>query len=103
MAWLLRFSHNLPKVSKRYNLRRLGKRETNESSDGLKTPSRGGCVEAANPPHSARVRRPVKSFTGSWSGTGPGALWGRARPERTTPSCQTPSGFVTITHPHHPL
>src|SRR5215468_5976812 len=79
MAWLLRFSHNLPKVSKRYNLRRLGKRETNESSDELKTPSRGGCVEAANPPHSARVRRPVKSFTGSWSGTGPGALWKRGR------------------------
>jgi len=26
-----------------------------------------------------------------------------AHPERTTPSSQTPSGFVTITHPHHPL
>ena len=24
-------------------------------------------------------------------------------PERTTPSSQPPSGFVTITHPHHPL
>jgi len=25
------------------------------------------------------------------------------RPQRTTPSSQAPSGFVTITHPHHPL
>jgi hypothetical protein len=27
--------------------------------------------------------------------------WGY--PQRTTPSSQPPSGFVTITHPHHPL
>src|SRR5947209_2708329 len=25
------------------------------------------------------------------------------RPQHTTPSSQSPSGFVTITHPHHPL
>ena len=24
-------------------------------------------------------------------------------PRRTTPSCPPPLGFVTITHPHHPL
>src|SRR5438552_6953711 len=25
------------------------------------------------------------------------------RPQHTTPSSQSPSGFVTVTHPHHPL
>src|SRR5271156_2890048 len=29
--------------------------------------------------------------------------WGSERPQHTTPSSQSPSGFVTITHPHHPL
>src|SRR3954447_15197332 len=29
--------------------------------------------------------------------------WGSACPKQTTPSSQPPSGFVTITHPHHPL
>jgi Family of unknown function (DUF5372) len=29
------------------------------------------------------------------------AWWGH--PQRTTPSSRPPSGFVTITHPHHPL
>src|SRR5262249_38679679 len=29
--------------------------------------------------------------------------WGTAHPERTTPSPQSSSGCVTITHPHHPL
>ena len=29
--------------------------------------------------------------------------WGSGCPQRTTPSSQPPSGFVTITHPHHPL
>jgi hypothetical protein len=28
-------------------------------------------------------------------------MWGH--PQRTTPSSRPPSGFVTITHPHHPL
>jgi Family of unknown function (DUF5372) len=28
-------------------------------------------------------------------------MWGF--PQRTTPSSRPPSGFVTITHPHHPL
>jgi hypothetical protein len=32
-----------------------------------------------------------------------GARWASERPQRTTPSSQPPSGFVTITHPHHPL
>ena len=31
------------------------------------------------------------------------ARWGSECPPRTTPSSQPPSGFVTITHPHHPL
>src|SRR5436305_5778819 len=29
--------------------------------------------------------------------------WASGYPHRTTPSSQPPSGFVTITHPHHPL
>jgi hypothetical protein len=29
--------------------------------------------------------------------------WGSERPQHTTPSSQSPSGFVTVTHPHHPL
>jgi hypothetical protein len=29
--------------------------------------------------------------------------WGWGCPQRTTPPSQPPSGFVTITHPHHPL
>src|SRR4051812_3266785 len=31
------------------------------------------------------------------------ARWGSERPRHTTPSSQSPSGFVTITHPHPPL
>src|SRR3954451_16054158 len=31
------------------------------------------------------------------------ARWGSGSPQHTTPSSQPPSGFVTITHPHHPL
>src|SRR3954447_10742678 len=31
------------------------------------------------------------------------ARWGSACPKQTTPSSQPPLGFVTITHPHHPL
>jgi Family of unknown function (DUF5372) len=29
--------------------------------------------------------------------------WESGFPQRTTPSSRPPSGFVTITHPHHPL
>ena len=29
--------------------------------------------------------------------------WALGYPQRTTPSSRPPSGFVTITHPHHPL
>src|SRR4051794_2819471 len=29
--------------------------------------------------------------------------WGSECPKQTTPSSQLPLGFVTITHPHHPL
>ena len=29
--------------------------------------------------------------------------WALGCPQRTTPSSRPPSGFVTITHPHHPL
>jgi hypothetical protein len=29
--------------------------------------------------------------------------WASESPEHTTPSSQPSSGFVTITHPHHPL
>src|SRR3954447_5221702 len=31
------------------------------------------------------------------------ARWGSACPKQTTPSSQPPLGFVTITHPRHPL
>src|SRR5262249_39320423 len=53
-------------------------------------------VPAAGPPRRS-VRGPARQPSaprdrGSW-----------AHSERTTPSSQLPSGFVTITHPHHPL